>query len=296
MRGSSQIIMYKAALPHGGAWKRQISNWIEEDAPSFDIGGLVVGSEVKKAQLFMKQNGIVAGTPFAEEVWKQCGLSYKWLISEGTQVDAGQGKKVIAELEGPANQLLLAERVSLNILSRASGIATRSRSIAALARAVKYSGVIAGTRKTTPGFRIVDKYAMAVGGVDMHRYDLSSMVMLKDNHVWSTGSITRAVHTARDFGGFALKIEVECRSEAEAEEAIAAGADVVMLDNFSPEDLKVAAASLKRKHRRKVLLECSGGLTDENIDSYLCKDIDIYSTSWIHQGTPVVDFSLKINH
>lgn len=288
--------MYRAVLPHGGAWKRQISSWIEEDAPSFDIGGLVVGSDIKNAQLYMKQDGILSGTPFAEEVWKQCGLTYKWLVSEGTRVEVGHGKKVIAELEGPANQLLLAERVSLNILARASGISTRSRRIAELAQAANYPGIIAGTRKTTPGFRIVDKYAMAVGGVDMHRYDLSSMVMLKDNHIWSTGSITRAVHTARDFGGFALKIEVECQSEAEAEEAIAAGADVVMLDNFSPEGLRTAAASLKANHGQKVLLECSGGLTEENIGSYLCRDIDIYSTSWIHQGTPVVDFSLKINH
>lgn len=283
-------------MPISGNWKNQITSWIDEDAPSFDIGGLVVGSDIKLAELFMKQQGVVAGFPFAEEVWRQCGLQWEWLIEEGTYIVPQNGKQVIARISGPVNQVLLSERVSLNILSRCSGIATRARHLTELARKVGYNGIIAGTRKTTPGFRIVEKYAMAVGGADMHRHDLSSMVMLKDNHVWSSKSITNAVKTAKDFAGFSLKVEVECQSEEEAEEAIAAGADVVMLDNFTPENLASAAASLKQKHGDKVLLECSGGLTVDNISGFLCKDIDIYSTSWIHQGAGVVDFSLKIHH
>jgi nicotinate-nucleotide pyrophosphorylase (carboxylating) len=156
----------------------------------------------------------------------------------------------------------------------------------ALARSAGYRGIIAGTRKTTPGFRLVEKYGMLVGGADQHRYDLSSMIMLKDNHVWSTGSITKAVEAAKRVGGFAVKIEVECQSEQEADEAIAAGADVVMLDNFTGEGLKVAAANIKRRwaHRgRQVLLECSGGLTEANVKEFVCEDIDIISTSSIHQ-------------
>jgi len=127
---------------------------------------------------------------------------------------------------------------------------------------------------------------MLVGGADSHRYDLSSMVMLKDNHVWSVGSISRAVAAVAAVGGFAVKVEVECQSEAEADEAIAAGADVVMLDNFTGEGLRVAAASIKRRWAGKgkgVLLECSGGLTEENVASFVCEDIDIISTSSIHQ-------------
>ena len=118
---------------------------------------------------------------------------------------------------------------------------------------------------------------MLVGGVDMHRYDLSSMIMLKDNHIWSKGSITNAVYAARSVGGFSIKIEVECQSEKEADEAIAAGADVVMLDNFDGDGLKVAAQSIRRRwadgsmgQRRQVLLECSGGLTPDNLNKYLC--------------------------
>jgi len=206
---------------------------------------------------------------------------------EGTHLTppAG-GKTAVATVTGPARKILLGERVALNTLSRCSGIATASRSLVALARGAGYKGIIAGTRKTTPGFRVVEKYGMLVGGADAHRYDLSSMVMLKDNHVWSVGSISRAVAAVAAVGGFAVKVEVECQSEAEADEAIAAGADVVMLDNFTGEGLRVAAASIKRRWAGKgkgVLLECSGGLTEENVASFVCEDIDIISTSSIHQ-------------
>lgn len=114
---------------------------------------------------------------------------------------------------------------------------------------------------------------MLVGGADTHRMDLSSMIMLKDNHVWSTGSITAAVEKAKAVGGFALKIEVECRSEDEADEAIAAGADIVMLDNFEGDALKIAAGNIKQRWAakgRQVLVECSGGVTEQNIEQYFC--------------------------
>lgn len=138
---------------------------------------------------------------------------------------------------------------------------------------------------------------MIVGGADPHRYDLSSMVMLKDNHVWSTGSITNAVKAARRVAGFATKIEVEVGSEDEADEAIAAGADVIMLDNFKGTELQAAALSIKERWagKKHFLLECSGGLTKSNIKEYLTNEIDIYSTSSIHQGVSTIDFSLKIN-
>lgn len=155
-----------------------------------------------------------------------------------------------------------------------------------MAKNAGYTGIIAGTRKTTPGLRAVEKYAMIVGGADPHRYDLSSMVMLKDNHVWSTGSITNAVKAARRVAGFATKIEVEVQTEEEADEAITAGADVIMLDNFQGKELQVAALSIKKRWEGKkhFLLECSGGLTRENISEYLTNEIDVYSTSSIHQG------------
>jgi nicotinate-nucleotide pyrophosphorylase (carboxylating) len=161
-----------------------------------------------------------------------------------------------------------------------------------LVRNSGYNGILAGTRKTTPGFRLVEKYGMLVGGIDAHRYDLSSMIMLKDNHIWSKGwginkfadlgSITEAVQAARSVGGFSLKIEVEVQTEADADEAITAGADIVMLDNFDGPGLQAAASSIRQRWKlgtnedslqNKVLLECSGGLTEENLASYLSNGI-----------------------
>lgn len=139
---------------------------------------------------------------------------------------------------------------------------------------------------------------MLVGGCDPHRVDLSSMTMLKDNHIWACGgSIASAVAAAKASAGFAIKIEVECQSLDEANRAVEAGADVVMLDNFSPDEMKKAAKALKDKWGRgprAPLVEVSGGLTQDNVESYVCDDVDVISSSSIHQGVKHVDFSLKI--
>ncbi|KAK9463764.1 Quinolinate phosphoribosyl transferase [Lipomyces oligophaga] len=293
-------LSYKNLLPQSGEWKNDIRRFLSEDVPAFDVGGYVVGDSVKTATLNCKQSGVLAGVPFAQELADQCGLQISWLISEGEFIDTSSaGKIAVAKVSGPVNSLLLFERTALNILARSSGIATKSRKIITLARESGYNGIIAGTRKTTPGFRRIEKYAMLVGGVDTHRYDLSSMVMLKDNHVWATGSITKAVCAARSVCGFSTKIEVECQSEEEADEAINAGADVIMLDNFEGDGLRVAAQNLKSKWKssgKSFLLECSGGLREENIEAYLTDAIDVYSTSSVHQGTGVIDFNMKIDH
>jgi nicotinate-nucleotide pyrophosphorylase (carboxylating) len=284
------------------SWKTQITAWLAEDTPSFDYGGFVVGEAPRTATLWAKSAGILAGVPFFDEIFAQCGCKVEWHITEGDAVDPksqadGSGKIRAATVTGPTRQLLLGERVGLNMLARCSGIATQTQKMVRLVREAGYQGILAGTRKTTPGFRLVEKYGMLVGGADMHRMDLSSMIMLKDNHVWSRGSITDAVRSARAVGGFALKIEVEVQSEAEADEAIAAGADIIMLDNFTGDGVRVAARSLRERWQGKhhFLLEVSGGLKEDNVAAYVCNDIDIISTSSIHQGTGYVDFSLKIN-
>ena len=253
----------------------QITAWLAEDTPSFDYGGFVVGSAPRTAQLLCKSPGVLAGVPFFNEVFRQLDCEVEWHYTEGKFLDPakekGGGKIKVATVKGPTRKLLLGERVALNTLSRCSGVATRSRHMLDLVRSAGYTGILAGTRKTTPGFRLVEKYGMLVGGIDGHRHDLSSMIMLKDNHIWAKGSITNAVKAARVVGGFALKIEVEVQTEEEADEAIEAGADVVMLDNFDGEGLKVAARSLKQrwKGRREVLLESSGGLTEANVREYI---------------------------
>ncbi|WFD37815.1 nicotinate-nucleotide diphosphorylase (carboxylating) [Malassezia japonica] len=291
------------------SWKTTVTAWLEEDCPSFDWGGYVVGEAPRSATLLCKDEGVLAGVPFVNAVFAELGCTVSWNFEEGhffTAADnvpgtpAGKVKVAAAHVKGPTRNLLLGERVALNTLARCSGIATASRRLLDAARAANYRGIVAGTRKTTPGFRLVEKYGMIVGGVDAHRYDLSSMVMLKDNHVWSTGSITNAVRTARSAAGFSLRIDVEVQSFEEAEEAIRAGADVVMLDNMVGDVLVDCAKTLKEKlgTEHRFLLESSGGITLSNLaeESHIDNAIDIISTSAIHQSTQHVDFSLKIDH
>ncbi len=293
--------MFANILPESSGWKSQVTSWLQEDIPSFDYSGYVVGSEIQKAHLFCKADGILCGIPFVQEVFRQCQLKIKWFIEEGTLIKASkvsEGKVLVAVVSGPVKNILQAERLVLNLLARSSGIATQSHKTIKLARKAGYEGIIAGTRKTTPGLRLLEKYSMMVGGIDPHRFDLSSMIMLKDNHIWAIGSITKAIERARRVGGFALKIEVEVSDKAGAKEAIQAGADIIMLDNFNPLDLRKVACQLKAEwsSTKHFLLECSGGLNLKNIGDYLCNDIDIYSTSSVHQGCDIIDFSLKIEH
>ncbi|KAL4212059.1 nicotinate-nucleotide diphosphorylase [Rhizopus microsporus] len=254
-------------------YKALISQYLEEDVPSFDYGGYVVGEDDQEAVLYMKAEGVIAGVPFFDEVFRQLDCRVEWFKQEGEHVKP-EGKLAVAKVYGKARNILLGERTALNILCRCSGIALRARKVRELQDSLGFKGTIAATRKTTPGFRLVEKYGVLVGGLDTHRMDLSSMVMLKDNHIWSSGSITNAVHNARKVCGFALKIEVECQSEQEADEAIAAGADIVMLDNFTPEELKAASKSIKErwaaKNKTHFLIESSGGITYETCAQYFC--------------------------
>jgi len=257
---------------------------------------LVVGNKQEEAILYCKAEGVLAGVPFFTEVFNTLGCTVEWKIKEGTFIQTEKGKRVeTAIVKGEARKILVGERTALNILARASGIATQARYLRQLADKANFKGVIAGTRKTTPGFRVVEKYALLVGGCDTHRHDLSSMIMLKDNHIWSCGSITNAVKKAKSVGGFSLKIEVECGTLLEAKEAIEAGADIVMLDNLQPKELKKMAHTLKVAHPN-VIVEASGGVTRENIEGYFSEWIDVISMGSLTQGVPHVDFSLKVRH
>lgn len=215
---------------------KQVREWLKEDIPSFDYGGFVVGDKEDQATLLCKSPGVLAGVPYVNAIFNLLECKVEWLEEEGGEFwqASGENRVSVARVRGPACKILQGERLALNILARCSGVATRARKMVSIKEENGWPGVVAGTRKTTPGFRDVEKYGMLVGGADTHRMDLSSMIMLKDNHVWSHGSITKAVKMAKSVGGFSLKVEVECRSWDEANEAILAGADIVMLDNFEP--------------------------------------------------------------
>lgn len=249
MSDSSPQPSFQHMLPP--TYKQLVQQWIEEDLPSFDIGGFVVGDKPEIATLYCKaSNGyttvVIAGIPFLDAVFSFFDLGVTWMVEDGMVVDtAVKPKTVVATLTGKCRNILMAERTALNIFSRASGVATKARRCQDIASEAGWSGSVAGTRKTTPGFRLVEKYALLVGGVASHRHDLSQMVMLKDNHVWSSGSITSAVQKAKRLAGFSTKIEVECRSLEEAVEACVANADIVMLDNFDHIGAENAAAEIK---------------------------------------------------
>ncbi|KAJ8909067.1 hypothetical protein NDN08_005764 [Rhodosorus marinus] len=272
-----------------------VRRWLKEDVPSFDFGGAVVGDGIETAVLYSKSKGILAGKPFFQAVFDElnCEVEWRTSASDGEALD-GPFPIALADVKGPVRKILLGERLALNVLSRCSGIATRSSGLVNIAKQTGWKGIIAGTRKTTPGFRLVEKYGLLAGNADTHRMDLSSMVMLKDNHIASSGSIRKAVEKAKIVAGFSAKIEVECSSVEDAKEAVEAGADVVMLDNFKPKALQGAAQELRKwAGGHNFFIEASGGLSEASLADYCVSGVDILSLS-IMQGAPVVDFSLKI--
>ena len=168
--------------------KHMAREWLKEDVPSFDYAGFVVGEKEEQAIILQKESGVLAGQPFVDAVFKELDCLIEWHVTEGSYVEP---IKKVATVSGKVRHLLLGERVALNCLTRASGIATAARRMAHIADKCGWKGEVAGTRKTTPGFRLVEKYALLVGGVSTHRHDLSSMIMLKDNHIWTAGNITQ---------------------------------------------------------------------------------------------------------
>lgn len=206
--------MFADLLPP--TFKEEVVRWIKEDCPKTDIGGFVVGDKNESATLYCKSSTVLAGVPFANTVLEYHDLKFTWNVQEGQVLDVsgeGEGKIKVAHVTGNVRNILLAERTCLNILSRASGVAAAAKSAVDIKASKDWHGYVAGTRKTTPGFGNVEKYALLVGGAATHRLDLSQMVMLKDNHIWSAGSITKAVQKARTAAGFSCKIEVGVHTE-----------------------------------------------------------------------------------
>lgn len=274
-------------------FKTQVQAWIQEDVPSFDFGAYVVGDKIVSAYLLVKSKLVLAGFPFFEEICKEFGLGYEWKASEGDVIDGSESPILVAIVSGPAKCVLQAERILLNMLHRCSAISTLCKEYTDIAKQKMFKGMIAGTRKTTPGFRLVEKYGLLVGGCAAHRYDVSSMCMLKDNHIDACDSITDAVHRAKKVCGFTTMIEVECRSVEDALEASGAGAHIVMLDNFIPENAKKAAREIKSKFPH-VTIEVSGGINLKTVGDYMDENIDVLSVGALTQGVPNVDISLKI--
>ena len=270
-----------------------IDQWLQEDIPTINYHAFIAGTHPEKATLYIKQSGLVSGLPFFSKIFSKLDCKCEFLVEEGSYHEVTTEKIPIAYVTGRACDILEGERLALNILSHCSGISTRAHKLHELQIKLGWKGKIAATRKTLPGLRLVQKYAVLIAGLDTHRFDLSSCVMIKDNHIKTLGSIKKAILKAKEVISFANKIEVECKNIDEAFEAAENGADIVMFDNYTPKKLKEDAAKFKKVFP-KVIVESSGGISEKTIADYFDENIDVISMGSLTQEVEKIDFSLKV--
>ncbi len=256
-----------------------------EDITSKYFSGYNVKAVIRSKN---KEDFILAGMKFIIPFLERLGLKVIEYLKDGEVVKNGQ---TIAIYEGESYTVLASERVVLNLLSRLSGIATATRRMVELARSVNPNVIIAGTRKTTPGLRIFEKYAIEVGGGDPHRFNLSDAILIKDNHIRIAGSVEDALKAIKGKVPFTKKVEIEVETVEDALKAYRSGiVDIILLDNMSPEDVSKVVKELKGK----VLLEASGGITPENVIEYAKTGVDIISSGYLTHSVKSVDISLDV--
>lgn len=264
---------------------------LSEDITSEDITTNAVMRDKKQGevQLICKQDGILAGLGVFERVFTLLDedTTVETCCKDGDEVRKGQ---LIATITGDIRVLLSGERTALNYLQRMSGIATYTHEIASLLKGTKTK--LLDTRKTTPNMRIFEKYAVKVGGGYNHRYNLSDGVLLKDNHIGAAGSVAKAVAMAKEYAPFVRKIEVEVENLDMVKEAVEAGADIIMLDNMTPEEMKQAVSLIDGRAET----ECSGNVTRENVNRLVDLGVDYISSGALTHSAPILDLSLKNLH
>lgn len=261
---------------------------LKEDISSEDVttNAVMRDAEQGRADLICKQDGVIAGLPVFQRVFELLDdkIQVKMYYKDGDDVKKGD---LLAEVTGDIRAILSGERTALNFLQRMSGIATYTRSVAKL---LEGSGIkLLDTRKTTPNMRIFEKYAVKTGGGYNHRYNLSDGVLIKDNHIGAAGGVTQAVRMAREYAPFVRKIEVEVENLDMVREAVDAGADIIMLDNMSHEDMKRAVELIAGRAET----ECSGNITKENITKMADIGVDYVSSGALTHSAPILDVSLK---
>ena len=264
---------------------------LREDISSEDVTTNAVMHEAVTGEvdLICKQDGVIAGLQVFQRVFELLDKDTKveFFCKDGDEVKNGQ---LMGKVTGDIRVLLSGERVALNYLQRMSGIASYTRSVVSLLGESKTK--LLDTRKTTPNMRIFEKYAVKAGGATNHRYNLSDAVMLKDNHIGAAGSITKAVKMARDYVSFVNKVEVEVENLDMVREAVEAGADIIMLDNMTPEMMKEAVELIAGRAQT----ECSGNITKENIAKILETGVDFVSSGALTHSAPILDISMKNLH
>lgn len=268
-----------------------IMSAIREDITSEDVSANSVMREPRlgEVDLICKEDGVICGLPVFERVFNLMDENTKteFYVKDGDLVTKGL---LIGKLRGDIRVLLGGERTALNYLQRMSGIATYTHSVAVLLEGSKTK--LLDTRKTTPNNRIFEKYAVTVGGGNNHRYNLSDGVLLKDNHIGAAGSVARAIEMAREYAPFVRKIEIEVETLEMVKEAIKAGADIIMLDNMTHEQMEEAMRIIDGKAE----VEVSGNVTKENIARLTDLGVDYISSGALTHSAPIMDISLKNLH
>ncbi len=264
---------------------------LQEDISSEDVttNSVMPCAQKGEAQLLCKQDGVLAGLFVFRRVFELLDpeVSVEFHFTDGDQVKKGD---LIGTVTGDIRAILSGERTALNYLQRMSGIATYTHSIASLLNGSKVK--LLDTRKTTPNMRIFEKYSVKVGGGYNHRYNLSDGVLLKDNHIGAAGGVKEAVSMAKEYAPFVRKIEVECETVEMVQEAVEAGADIIMLDNMGVEEMQKAIAAIDGKAE----IEISGNVTKENIAHYISLGVDYISSGALTHSAPILDISLKNLH
>jgi len=274
--------------------EKKLLRMLAEDVGQGDITTALVipANSTTKVEAIAKEAGVIAGMEEAKILLESLGLEVENLVSDGEEVKA---KKVLMKISGDTRTILSVERTLLNIISRMSGIATITRKLIEKIRKARLKTKVACTRKVAPGLLYLDKKAVLTGGGDTHRLHLDDMILIKDNHIMVVGSVEKAVKTVRKNVSFSKKIEVEVTEVEDVLNAVNAGADIIMLDNFSAEQIEKAVKILKNEHLYgKVLLEASGGITAENILAYASTGVDVVSLSEITASAKALDISLEI--
>lgn len=264
---------------------------LKEDITSEDVStnSVMPHPQAGEVDLICKQDGIICGLQVFERVFTLLDEDTKveFFVQDGEAVKAGQ---LMAKVHGDIRTLLCGERTALNYLQRMSGIATYTHEVASLLAGSKTK--LLDTRKTTPNNRIFEKYAVRTGGGNNHRYNLSDGVLLKDNHIGAAGGVKQAIAAAKEYAPFVRKIEVEVENQQMVEEAVEAGADIIMLDNMDTDALKKAIAFIDGRAE----IEVSGNVTKENIARLVDLGVDFISSGALTHSAPIMDISLKNLH
>lgn len=280
-------------MPHK-VLEEKLLRILAEDVGQGDITTTLIVPEetTAEAEVIAKDSGIVAGTEEAKILLESLGLKAEALVSDGAKI---KPKQALIKVSGNARTILSAERTLLNILSRMSGIATTTRTLTESLRKSGLKTKIACTRKTAPGLSYFDKKAVWIGGGDTHRLHLDDMILIKDNHIAVAGSVEKAVRKAKERASFSKKIEVEVTRIEDALIAVKAGADIIMLDNFTPKQIEKTCLGLKKeKLYGKTLLEASGGIIAENVLQFAASGVNIVSLGEITDSAKALDVSLEI--